>query len=207
MIGAVAVGVGLSRVVSSRGVARSGLWGGGVGLILVAPIPVAAVGLLVLAVRRFRRAASLRRRGLRLEGECLEAGELVALGLAAGLSVAGAHLLAARHAPELARAALWNLVRSMESIGVAVALADDSGPTAKMSQVLSSAATAGAPALPALQGFLDEEHHRRHTAQVEADKRLPVRLLLPLTLLVLPGFVVMIVGPTVIDSLSRLAGP
>jgi len=33
---------------------------------------------------------------------------------------------------------------------------------------------------------------------------LPVRLLLPLTLLVLPGFVVMTVGPTVIESLARL---
>ncbi len=73
-----------------------------------------------------------------------------------------------------------------------------------MSHALAAASASGAPALPALQAHLDAATHRRHHAEIEAVRRLPIRLLVPLTLLVLPGFVLMTVAPVVVDSLARL---
>jgi hypothetical protein len=39
---------------------------------------------------------------------------------------------------------------------------------------------------------------------MERARRLPVRLLLPLALLILPGFVLLAVGPAVLQGLARL---
>jgi hypothetical protein len=131
---------------------------------------------------------------------------LLALGLAGGLSVAAAHRVALAHAPVEVVPALEDLLAAMGLLGVAPALASDDGPLSSGSLVLLGATNSGAPALPALEAHIRQERHRRHTEAVEASRRLPIRLLLPLTLLVLPGFVLITVGPTVIDSLARL-GP
>ncbi len=135
---------------------------------------------------------------------CFEASELIALGLAGGLSVAAAHQVALTHSAPEARTALGLLLGSMRTRGARAALIGDDGPLAPASQVLAAAVVSGAPALPALEGYLEVEAHRRHTRSVEAARKLPVRLLLPLTLLVLPGFVLLTVGPTVVGSLARL---
>ena len=204
MIGPVALGLGVSAL--GRGWLRSP-WvvGLGAAAVAVAPLQALAGGFLVWAVDRFRRAARRSAEERRTADAALEAAELVALGLAGGLSVASAHRLAAHHADRAVQPELERLVASMGESGAAAALAADSGPTAGSSAALATAAAAGSPALPALEAHVEHEHHRRHTAAVETARRLPVRLLLPLTLLVLPGFVLITVGPTVADSLARLA--
>jgi hypothetical protein len=183
---------------------HSAVVGLGLGTAILAPVPVAAAAFFAFAISRFRSGA----RGSRfadVEREaCFEASELVALGLAGGLSLAAAHRAALSHSAPEARAALSLLVQSMTDRGARRALMDDVGPMAGASRVLAAAAASGAAALPALEGHLETESHRRHTARVEVARRLPVRLLLPLTLLVLPGFVLLTVGPTVVSSLARL---
>ena len=62
---------------------------------------------------------------------------------------------------------------------------------------------------------IDNETHRLadvlnevlagHAERITVARRLPVRLLLPLALLILPGFVVLAVGPAVLQALARLA--
>jgi hypothetical protein len=170
----------------------------------LAPVPALAVAGLVAALRRLRttqrRAAAERD----IESACIETGELVALSLAAGSSIPAAFVTALEHAPRAALPPLLRLVGSLRRLGTEPALVADDGPLAPISHALAAAAAAGAPALPVLQAHLDAAAHRRHTAEIEAMRRLPVRLLLPLTLLVLPGFVIMTVGPVVVDSLARL---
>jgi pilus assembly protein TadC len=92
----------------------------------------------------------------------------------------------------------------MSEGGAAAALATHDGPLSGVSRALATAASSGAPAIATLQAYLDVESHRRHAAAVEAARKLPVRMLVPLTLLVLPGFVLVTVAPLVIDSLARL---
>ncbi len=204
MIAPVVIGMTTGGMLARLGLRYAAVVGVGVAATLVAPVQAIAAGFLVFAIGRFRLGAR-NSRAARVEREaCLEASELVALGLAGGLSVGAAHRVALAHAAPEAEAALVRLVGSMHGRGVTAALADDDGTMRMASRVLATAAASGAPALRALEGFLESESHRRHIQQVEAARKLPVRLLLPLTLLVLPGFVLLTVGPTVVGSLARL---
>lgn len=205
MIGSVAVSLGVAAVLGQRiRLASSVVVAVGI-LVLLAPIPTAATGFLGWAVMRFMRAVAATRDDRAVEQAALEVAELVGLGLAGGLSVAAAHRVALEHCPDGVQPALRGLIRSMDQNGVVPALAADRGPTAAASGVLVTATASGAPVLPALEAHIRQEHHRRHTEAVEEARRLPIRLLIPLTLLVLPGFVLIVVGPTVIDSLARLS--
>lgn len=172
---------------------------------LTLPLPTAAGLFLWWAVARFRRSARLAATRRAEAAGALEAAELLGLGLTGGLSVAAAHRLALDHAPHAVAPALRSLVSRMSEQGITAALDADSGPLAGSSAVLAAASASGAPVIPALHAHVVQEHHRRHTEAVERARRLPIRLLIPLTLLVLPGFVLITVGPTVADSLARLA--
>jgi tight adherence protein C len=172
---------------------------------VVAPVAAAAAGFLVGAIVRFRRAASSDRDHRAVEAAALEAADLIGLGLAGGLSVAAACRIAGDHCDPTLRPDLERLIAAMSRRGVVPALTDDRGPLSKVSTAIGSAVAAGAPVLPALDAHVRQEHHRRHIERIEAARRLPIRLLVPLALLVLPGFVLIAVGPAVIDSLARLS--
>lgn len=188
--------VGLEPVIAAAGVV----------LLIEAPAQSLALGFFTWAVVRFRRAAARARAERDREAAAIEAGELVALGLAGGFSVAAAHRAALDHCDESIRPDLALLCWRMARDGVVAGLDADTGPMAPGSAALVTATASGAPVLPALEAHLRQVHHARHMAAVEAMRRLPIRLLIPLTLLVLPGFVLVTVGPAVIDSLARL-GP
>jgi len=204
LIAAVVIGLSTEAALGSLEVRRPWIPGLGVAAVLVAPVPTVAVAFLVFTISRFQSAARASRAVGAEREACFEASELIALGLAGGLSVAAAHQVALTYVAPEARVALGRLVRSMKDRGTRAALIADDGPMSAASQVLATAAVSGAPALPALEGHLEVEAHRRHSERAEAARKLPVRLLLPLTLLVLPGFVLLTVGPTVVGSLTRL---
>jgi len=206
MITALLVGWAAASVARRLGSGGPMWWGllGGIGV--MAPAVALAGAVLAAAVGRFRSAQLRSRHEAALEAAAVETGELVVLGLAGGLSVGAAHRVAADHAPEVIGPHLASLVRRMEETGTESALGRDQGPLADNSAVLVSAAATGAPVLPALQSHLDTEVHRHHMARLEATRRIPVRLLVPLTLFVLPGFVLIVVGPVVVTSLARLTG-
>jgi hypothetical protein len=50
-----------------------------------------------------------------------------------------------------------------------------------------------------------EQRAEERARAVAAAKRLPVRMLFPLALLILPGFLVLTVGPTLLSAFDRLA--
>jgi hypothetical protein len=55
-------------------------------------------------------------------------------------------------------------------------------------------------------GFAAERRHAEQACNLERARRLPVRLLLPLALLILPGFMVLVVGPAEPIGCPGLAG-
>lgn len=197
--------VAVAGVAGERRVGAAVLLGCGAGLFVVAPLPTLAFAFLAWATLRFRNAAAAARADKKAKHDAVEAAELIGLGLAGGLSVGAAHRAALSHAPATVCPSLEELITSMEEMGIVAALEADKGPTVQSSRVLAAVSASGAPALPALRAQIEAEHGRRHAAEVERARRLPIRLMLPLTLLVLPGFVVITVGPAVIDSLARLA--
>lgn len=203
MIAAVAAGLTV-KAVADRYDRRSWWWALFSSGVLLAPLLAVSGAVLGLAVNRFRRAAALTRRHMAVEVECIDVAELVAVGLAGGQSIAAAHRLALDHVSADARPVLEGLLDRIDRMGTTPALLTDPSALRGSSRVLATAATTGAPALPMLEAFVETEAHKRHAADLEALQRLPIRLMVPLALLVLPGFVLMTVGPAVVDSLARL---
>lgn len=119
----------------------------------------------------------------------------------------GLPLLAALEVASLSMAGMENVTRRARRLGTAAALASASGPLAPLFQRLANAAASGSPPETAIRAYIDIERRRRQTEALEWARRLPVRLMVPMTLLVLPGFVLMIYGPAFIDLVGSLLGP
>lgn len=135
----------------------------------------------------------------------LARGTLVAV--SAGLSVLAALDVASRHLSVTIQIEVGVLKRSARQSGLAVALTNFEGACAHLFAMLARAQTTGASVHEALGAFVDEQREHRRLATVEAARRLPVKLTVPLALLILPGFVVLTVGPSVLESARRLLGP
>lgn len=100
-----------------------------------------------------------------------------------------------------------DVVRRARRLGTAPALGAARGPLAPLLRRLADAVVSGSPPEPAIRGFIETERRRRHTEAVARARRLPIRLMLPMTLLVLPGFVLMVYGPVFIEAVTSLLGP
>jgi len=132
--------------------------------------------------------------------------DLMALGATAGLGIRSSLEAAAGYAGAETGEDAAALLRAMDRRGVAAALAAEEGRLSGVARVLAGAAASGAPPAAALSAFAATRRHEQHAARLERARRLPVRMLLPLALLILPGFVVLAVGPAIFEGLARL-GP
>jgi len=175
----------------------------GVVLLLVPPLGLLALGAtgLALAVRRHRS-----RRGAAAtdEEDVVLLADLLVLALGAGLGLPAALDEATAGLGGGLAAELKAVRRSMEQAGAEAGLAGATGRAERLYRLLGRAAATGAPLMGAVEAFAAERRHEQHTRRLEAARRLPVRLLLPLALLILPGFVVLAVGPALLEALSRL---
>lgn len=163
-------------------------------LVVVAPF-VAVVGLLGLGSGAIFLATNRPRAD---DNDDALLAELAALGLTAGLTFPAAVEAAATAVPgeaadRLRRAGRIPGGRDNLPLG-------DPG----LFVVARRALTTGASLLPAVTGYAralrDEERSRR----LAAARRLPVKLLFPLALLILPGFLILTIGPAILGSLERL---
>jgi hypothetical protein len=181
-------------------VVGAAVWG-----LLVVPQAAVASLAVVIAVRRWRRAAATSRKRRAADADVVLLADLMALGVAAGQTVHGALSAAVPHLATPLAAEVDLLLDAMARTGAAPALVAADGRLVDLGRVTAAAVTSGAPLVAALAAHAERLRHERHTARVAAARRLPVRLLLPLALLILPGFVVLAVGPALLQALARLA--
>ncbi|HLA66536.1 MAG TPA: type II secretion system F family protein [Acidimicrobiia bacterium] len=174
--------------------------------VVVEPLLGSAGIAVLVAADRWRRAARETVRLRTADEDVVLFADLVVLGVSAGLSLRAAVEEAGRHVVVELQEEVNDVVRSMDRSGVAAALAGVDGRLADFGRVAAGAAISGAPVAAAIGSFAATVRQTEHTAAIERARRLPVRMLLPLALLILPGFVVLAVGPAVIQSLARL-GP
>jgi len=148
-----------------------------------------------------------RRRRSDVVGQQALAARIVLVGLTAGLPLLGSLELAAQRATGSVAAELGLVVRRSRRLGVAAALTHWTGPTTSpfLARLAMSAAS-GAPMVDAVAAYLAELRLARRSAALERARRLPVTLMIPLGLLILPGFVVLFVGPILLGSLGELIG-
>jgi Flp pilus assembly protein TadB len=131
-------------------------------------------------------------------------GDLIVLGLLAGmpfvasLDAAGAHL----DAPLAAEVS--SVVRSARLHGTEAVFGTHTGSLRDLLRLAARATATGAPLTAAIAGFTSEARNAQRVRAVADARRLAVRLLFPLALFILPGFIVLIAGPVVLDGVGRL---
>jgi len=209
---ALALGAGVAGYEISRrtlaGAGRSprpaGWIGLGVAAITWVPLPSLAAGAALAAVATRRRLAARRHEGERAEADVPMLGDLVLLGLNAGLTLGAALEAATPDLDERLREEVRSVVRSARTLGLAQALREAGGVGAGLYAVVARSVATGAPLIPAVDAFVRQARHVERARQQEAARKLPVRLLVPVALLILPGFVILTVGPAVLGSLERL---
>lgn len=132
---------------------------------------------------------------------------LTALGVTAGLGLQEALSLAAGQIDRPIRAEIEDVLRSARKTGLMNASAAAVGDTGEMFRLLARSGATGAPVVQSLLAVADDRERSQLQAHRLAAKRLPLKLMLPLALLILPGFVLLLIGPTLVDAVGRLADP
>lgn len=164
---------------------------------------VAAMAATVLLATRTQGRRIGRREGGRETG--VEAVTLVVLsGLRAGLSLPAAIGEAAGLLGDPAASELKAILRRARQHGMTAALADATGTMAPLAVLLARSSMNGAAPGPALAAFLDSRRSAERARMLEAARTLPVRLVVPISLLLLPGLVAVTMGPAIVDQLAWL---
>jgi hypothetical protein len=149
-----------------------------------------------------------KRRGSRGgEEEVMTAGQVMLVALTAGLPLPAALEVAAGTGGPTVRAEIERVLRQSQRVGMVAALAGAGGAhTRPLLSRLALAQASGAPMADAVTAFLSAGRAARRSAALERVRRLPVLLMVPLGLLILPGFIVLFVGPVLLTSLSDMFG-
>ena len=130
---------------------------------------------------------------------------LVSLGLDAGMTPAAAIGWARPYTHPALATVVTAVTRRAHLDGLATGLRSAVGPGSGLFGVLARAVETGAalaPVLDAYQERLEADARARSEARL---RRLPVKLVFPLALLMLPGLVLMVTGPALIDVFGRFA--
>ena len=131
---------------------------------------------------------------------------VVQISLAGGLPLSAALALAVGEVGDLVAGELTATLRTARREGMSSAMAASPGPLMRpMFGRIALAQASGAPMHEAVAAFLADGRADRRGKALERVRRLPVALMVPLGLLILPGFVVLFVGPIVLHSLVDLS--
>ncbi len=165
----------------------------------------AALGIAVLIVLQRPRRLRLRRwRPRASSGDLMALATLVALGLDAGMTPAAAISWARPYAHPALAAAVTTLTRRAQLDGLAGGLRSVTGLGADLFAALARAVETGAALGPVLGAFQEQVQAEARAAAEARLRRLPVKLVFPLALLMLPGLVLIVSGPALIDLFGRL---
>jgi tight adherence protein C len=152
-----------------------------------------------------RRLGNRRTRAEAADADVTLLAEMTLLGLNAGLTFPQALESAAAHVARPLADEVRQVLRRASRTGPATALAAREGRAGDLYGIAARAAITGAPIAGGVQSLVDDRRAAERAASLAAARRLPVRLLFPLALLILPGFMVLTVGPAILSALSRLS--
>lgn len=129
---------------------------------------------------------------------------LLLVGLRSGLSVLAALMEASTSLPGYRN--LRRLARVARVSGLVAALPHASEALRPIMSQLARAQRTGASLGGAVRRMLEQELAVEKAGRIARARTLPVRLMLPVTLLMLPGLVLLLYAPTLIEMFSKLTG-
>lgn len=140
-------------------------------------------------------------------GDPVGFGRLLIVALSAGLGLAEGWDLAARYSGGMAAREATELARRALTSGLAAELRKSEGSLAPIASSISQAQLVGAPLLPAIRGAVQRLRSESRARRIERIRTLSVKLTLPVSLLLLPGFLLVVVLPHLLDGVAGvLAG-
>lgn len=164
-------------------------------------------GLLVgVAVLHYRRRPRRRRRRGRSETDLIELCRIVRVGLAGGLNLVGSLEMAGERVDPSLGMEVEALLRRGRIDGIAQTLVTTQGRLQPLTAQLSRAQVTGAPLGPALDALLARLESEARGRSLERIRSMPVKLIVPVSLLLLPGFVLVVVAPSALDQIGSLLG-
>jgi pilus assembly protein TadC len=172
------------------------------GWFMVSPLlGVVAIAGFVL-VRRWRALAASRDAVTKKRHDTLVGLDLVSLGTTAGLPFHAAVSLASA---ELDGALADDLDRAVSRTNAGLDHALEKGPFARAFDTAQRSARSGARLGDILVELAQEVRADDAAAERERIERLPVKLLFPLAFLILPGFILVAVVPSIVSGISQLS--
>ena len=174
---------------------------------LVLRYPWLAIGLALPDLAgRYRKASWRRREQRRAEFDPLVVARVIQVGLAGGLPLTAALGLAVGEVGQLVAGELTATLRTARRDGMSSAMATSTASFMRpLFGRIALAQASGAPMHEAVSAFLTDGRAARRGKALEQVRRLPVALMVPLGLLILPGFIVLFVGPIGLNSLVDLS--
>ena len=155
---------------------------------------------------RHQRRKSARLEQRRAASDCLVVARVVQVGLAGGLPLTSGLTLAIREVGQVVAGELTATLRTARREGMSSAMAAADGLFMRpLFGRIALAQASGAPMHEAVAAYLADGRAARRGKALEQVRRLPVALMVPLGLLILPGFIALFVGPIVLNSLVDLS--
>lgn len=164
------------------------------------------LALAVLVLRAPHHPLRLRPRSRQPNVGVLVVARLLALSVASGRPLGCAFEDVRSRLPESDVTAIDDLLGRANRDGLTRALVETTGPLAELAERLAKAQVTGAPVGPALDAFITSLHAARRFQAVEEARTVGVKLIVPLTLLLLPGFLALVVAPFILEQLEGLLG-
>ena len=161
--------------------------------------PLAAVALMAILVIRSRW--KVRDRGGPIRPVLL----VLIVELRAGRSTLGALQAAASVFPDHRQLVLASRVASVS--GLTAAVEECQGPLRVMLTQLARASRSGSAVADTVRSLLDSDIASERARRLENARSLPIRLMVPIALLVLPGLVLLTYAPSLLRTFSDLSGP
>lgn len=147
------------------------------------------------------------RRRTKAEVDPLMTARLLAIAVASGLPLGAAILSVRPYLDGTSLGMIDDLLARARTAGLTRALAETTGPFEQLAQRLAGAQVSGAPIAPTLTSFVSTHSAAVRAAATEEARTLGVRLIVPISLLLLPGFVALVIGPYLLEQLAGFLGP
>jgi tight adherence protein C len=173
-------------------------------VIAAVPVLVGPMALLAgtLVLRQRFRARTVARKQAREDAALLA--DLTALALTGGLGIQPALELAAGAVGGQIADEVESLVRRARVEGLAAAMTGAAGAGRELYRVIGRAITTGSALLDQVIRVADELHADLGARRLEKARKVPVAMLFPLTLLILPGFLLLTIAPALLDAFAHL---
>ncbi len=163
-------------------------------------VPAGVLWLITAARSRLRRRELARQTASQ---DLASLAELTAIGLSGGLGIQSALELAADEVGGAIGAEANDVLRRMRIDGLRAG-GTMNGAGASLYRAIARAAASGSSLLDPVARIADELHADLAARRIEAVRRLPIAMLFPLTLLILPGFLLLTVAPALLEAFGRL---